>query len=201
MNSLVRCAARGRRDGGRYALAAAACAVASMTVHAGDFSVGAGAGVDRGKADCVAAYACDHGSAHAKLFVGYAPAQNIELQALAFDAGHFDGGDTTSLGTPFGGRFKVTGVGIAAGYRWGFAPDWSLKAQVGIAQVRTRFDYAAPFTGDTSETSTQPLLGLSLAWRVAPNVQLSLDCDETRFKAYTSHGSLRMLGLAAQFSF
>ena len=48
---------------------------------------------------------------------------------------------------------------------------------------------------------TQPLLGLSLAWQVAPRVKLSLDYDETRFKVYTTHGSLRMFGLAAQFAF
>jgi hypothetical protein len=200
MNSLARRTARGRRDGFRCALTAAACAAACVSAHAGDFSVGAGGGVDRGKADCVATYPCDRGSAHAKLFVGYEPVPNVELQALAFDAGHFDGGDTTPLGTPFGGRFKVRGVGLAAGYRWGFAPDWSLKGQLGVATVRTRF-YAAPFGGQASESTTQPLLGLSLGWRVAPNLRLSLDYDETRFKVYTTHGSLRMFGLAAQFSF
>jgi hypothetical protein len=201
MNRLARRTARGRRDGVRYVLTAAACAVASIGAHAGDFSVGVGAGVDRAKVDCVAAYPCDRGSAHAKLFVGYQPVPNVELQALAFDAGHFDGGDTSPLGTPFGGRFKASGVGLAAGYRWGFAPDWSLKGQLGVASVRTRFDYAAPFGGDASETTTQPLLGLSLAWQVAPRVKLSLDYDETRFKVYTTHGSLRMFGLAAQFAF
>lgn len=193
--------ARGRREGLRQALVAAACAVAGVAAHAGDFSVGAGAGIDRGKTDCVAGYPCDHGSASAKLFAGYQFPNNLELQALYFDAGHFDGGDTSPLGTAFGGRFKVSGIGAAAGYRWAFAPGWSLKGQLGVASVRTRFDYAAPFSGDVSMTTTQPLIGLSLGYEIAPRWRLSLDFDETRFKAHTTRGSLRMLGAAAQFAF
>ncbi|MES1164081.1 MAG: hypothetical protein ABUL50_13605, partial [Rhizobacter sp.] len=118
-----------------------------------------------------------------------------------FDAGRFDGGDISPLGTPFGGRFKVDGLGIAGGYRWGFAPGWSLKGQLGIARVRTRFDYASPFSGDASQTTTQPLAGLSLAYAIAPKWQLSLDLDETRFKVHTTRGSLRLWGVAAQVAF
>lgn len=201
MNSLARRGAHARRDGVRFAGLAVACTVASLSAHARDLSIGVGAGIDRAKTDCVAAYACNHSSAHAKLFVAYEPVQNIEVQALAFEAGHFDGGDTSPLGTPFGGRFKVTGIGLAAGYRWALAPNWSVKGQVGIASVRTEFEFAAPFDGSASRTTTQPLIGLSLAWQLAPDLRLSLDNDESRFKVHTSHGALRMLGLAAQFSF
>jgi hypothetical protein len=172
-----------------------------MGARAGDFSVGAGVGVDRGKTDCVNSYACEHGSTHAKVFLGYRVAQGVELQAAVFDGGKFDGGDTSPLGTPFGGRFKVDGIGLAAGYRWSFAPAWSLKGQLGVASVRTRFDYAAPFSGEVSKRTTQPLVGVSAAYAIAPNWQLSLDYDETRFKVHTTRGSLRMLGFAAQYTF
>jgi Outer membrane protein beta-barrel domain len=175
--------------------------LASVWSHAGDFSVGAGAGVVRGKTDCVDAYACDHGSTHAKLFLGYRVADGIELQAVYFDGGKFDGGDISPLGTAFGGRFKVDALGLAAGYRWSFAPGWSLKGQLGVASVRTHFDYAAPFSGEASKTTTQPLVGLSLGYAIAPNWQLSLDVDETRFEVHTTRGSLRMLGVAAQYAF
>lgn len=175
--------------------------LASLCARAGDFSIGAGAGLDRGKTDCVDAYACDHASSHAKVFLGYRVVEGVELQAQAFDAGRFDGGDTTPLRTAFGGRFKVRGIGLAAGYRWSFMPAWSLKGQLGIASVRTRFDYAAPFSGSASQTTTQPLAGLSLAYTITPSWQLSLDYDETRFKVHTTRGSLRMVGVAAQYAF
>lgn len=200
MFSLSGLASDSRRAGVRWVVCAGAM-LAGAYVHADEVSIGAGAGIDRGKTDCVALYACDHSSAHAKLFAGYAFTNGLELQALAFDAGHFDGGDTTPLGTAFGGRFKVNGVGVAAGYRWRFAPDWSLKGQLGVAQVRTRFEYSAPFSGVASQTSTQPLGGLSVAYRIAPNFQLSIDYDEARFKVHTTRGSMRMLGVAAQYTF
>jgi opacity protein-like surface antigen len=175
--------------------------LASVCTHASDFSVGAGAGVARGKTDCVDAYACDHGSAQAKVFLGYRVADGIELQAMYFGGDRFDGGDISPLGTAFGGRFKVEGLGLAAGYRWSFAPGWSLKGQLGVASVRTHFDYAAPFAGKASKTTTQPLAGLGLGYAIAPNWQVSLDYDETRFKVHATRGSLRMLGVAAQYAF
>lgn len=193
--------APGRRRDRVHAACFLSLALASLCARAGDLSIGAGAGLDRGKTDCVDVYACDHASSHAKVFLGYRVVDGIELQALAFDAGRFDGGDTTALGTAFGGRFKVSGIGLAAGYRWSFMPDWSLKGQLGVASVRTRFDYAAPFSGSASQTTTQPLAGLSLAYAITPSWQLSLDYDETRFKVHTTRGSLRMVGVAAQYAF
>lgn len=179
------------------------------SASAGEFTLGLGGGFDHGRVDCLAPYACDRNAAHAKLFVGDAFANGLELQALIFDAGHFDGGDSAplgaplgaALGTPFGGRFKVGGIGLAAGYSWHFAPGWSLKGQLGAAKVRTRFAYAAPFSGGASKTTTQPLGGLSLGWRAAPMWQLSLDYDETRFRLHTTRGSLRMLGVSAHYTF
>ncbi len=179
----------------------ASLSLVSLCAHAGDFSIGAGGGIDRGNTRCVDAYGCAHGSTSAKIFVGYRIVDGLELQALAFDAGRFDGGDTSPRGTPFGGRFRVSGVGMAAGYRWTFMPDWSVRGQLGVASVRTRFDYASPFAGEVGKTTTQPLAGVSLAYAVTPNWQLSLDYDETRFKAHTTRGSLRMVGIAAKYEF
>jgi hypothetical protein len=183
-----------------YALAAVALVI-GRAAQADEISIGGGGGVDRGKTDCVAAYPCDRGDLFGKVYAGYRFPGGLELQAIAFDAGRFQGGDTTPLGTPFGGRFKVRGVGFTAGYRWSFAPQWSLLGQAGVASVRTRFDDSAPFSGDVSQSTTQPLVGLSLAYDIAPKWRLSLDFNETRFKVYTTHGSLRLLGASAQYVF
>jgi opacity protein-like surface antigen len=200
MNRPALRAERVRRHLALYTLAGGAI-LAGTAARAGEIGVGAGAGADRGRTDCVADDRCDHGDVFGKLFASYGLDSGIELRATAFDAGRFRGGDTTPLGTPFGGRFKVSGVGLTAGYRWTFAPRWSLLGQAGVASVRTRFDYAAPFSGHVAETRAQPLVGLGLAYDVAPGWRLSLDYDETRFKVYTTHGSLRLLGASAQYVF
>ena len=188
------------RSGVRWLLGAAAL-IGTGPVAAADFSVGVGAGPDQGRVDCVASFPCDRSSTGWKLFAGYQVSQAVDLQAVWFDAGRFKGGDTTPLGTEFGGTFKVSGFGLTAGYRWEFAPAWSLAGRAGIAAMRTRFDYANPAFDSASKTTVQPLLGLGLAYAVTPSVRLSLDYDVTRFKVHTTRGQLQMLGLAAQYSF
>ena len=200
MNRLAWGPIHGRRDLSRY-MFAVSLLLASLTARAGDFSIGLGAGAEQGKTDCVAGYSCEHGSTHAKLFLGYRVTDGVELQGVFFDAGKFDGSDTSPLGTAFGGSFKVDGIGLAAGYRWSFMPGWSLKGQLGLASVRTRFDYAAPFSGDVSESTTQPLIGVSVGYDLTPNWRLSVDYDATRFKVHTTRGSLQMLGASAQYTF
>ena len=188
------------RSGVRWAFAAAA-SIGAPLVAAADFSVGVGAGVDRGRGECVASFPCDSSSTHGKLFAGYRIGESVDVQAVFFDAGRFKGGDTTPLGTEFGGTFKVSGVGVTGGYRWQLAPSWSLGGRAGLAAVRTRFDYANPAFGTASKTTLRPLVGLSLAYAITPAVRLSLDYDATLFKVHTTRGSLQMLGLAAQYSF
>ena len=166
-----------------------------------DFSVGIGAYVDRGRVDCVASFPCDRSSAGGKLFAGYRVSPEVEVQAVWFDAGRFKGGDTTPLGTAFGGSFKVSGFGLTGGYRWELAPSWSLVGRAGLASVRTRFDYANSAFGSASKTTAQPLWGLSLGYAITPSARLSVDYDATRFKVHTTHGSLQMLGVAVQYSF
>ena len=188
-----RCAAR--------SLLVAAALLASTAAAAADFSVGLGSGLDQGKVDCVASFACDRSSSYAKFYGGYQVTEAIDVQLVYFGAGRFKGGDTTPLGTEFGGTFKVSGLGATGGYRWDFAPSWSLTARAGLASVRTRFDYTNTVWGSVSQTTIQPLLGLGVAYAITPTVRVGLDYDVTRLKVYKTRGSLQMLGAAVQFSF
>lgn len=181
---------------------ALACGLAGAGIAAaGDFSIGLGAGVDRGKVECLSSYPCDRSSSHWKLSAGYRIVDAVELQALYFDAGKFKGADTTPLGTEFGGSFKVSGLGLSAGFRWQLAPGWSLAARAGAASVRTRFSYAPPFDGSKGKTTLQPLAGIGIGYDLTPALRVGLDYDLTRFKAHEARGSLQMLGLAMQYSF
>lgn len=188
----------------RHGLLVGAGLACATSAGAADFSVGASAGADRGRVDCVAAYPCDRSSTHVKLTAAYQFNDAVDLQLAYFDAGKFKGGDTTPLlHTPFGGEFKVGGVGLTGGYRWTLAPQWSAVARGGLASMRTRFAYADPFAGiaSVSESNVHPLLGLGVAYAVTPMLRVGLDYDVTRFKVYTTRGTLHMLGVAAQVSF
>jgi hypothetical protein len=173
----------------------------SSTAIAQDFSVGLAIGADRGHTDCVASFPCDHSSTQWKLTGAYRVAEAIDVQASYFGAGHFQGGDTTPLGTEFGGTFKVDGFGLSGGYRWSFGPRWTGVARAGAALVHTRFDYANGLASGVGKTTLQPLAGLGIAYAITPSLQVGIDYDVTRFKVHTTRGSLKMLGAAAQFAF
>jgi hypothetical protein len=188
------------RNSMRWWLATASLMV-GVAADAADFDIGLSAGLDHGRVDCVASAPCDRSSSHFKATAAYRLSEPFDVQLTLFDAGRFKGGDTTPLGTEFGGTFKVSGVALSAGYRWEIAPLWSLRAHAGLASVRTRFNYINPVWGSASQSTAQPLVGLGLAYAVTPTLRLGLEGDVTRFKVHTQHGPLRMLGLAAQFSF
>ena len=171
------------------------------TAASQDFSVGLGAGADRGRVDCVASFACDRSSTAYKLTGEYRVADAVDVQAIYFDAGSFKGGDTTPLGTQFGGTFKVSGFGLTAGYRWALAPNWSVAARAGAASVRTKFVYENTVWGSARKSTLQPLAGVGVAYAISPSLRVGIDYDVSRFKVHTTRGSLQMLGVAAQFSF
>lgn len=166
-----------------------------------DISIGLAVGPDHGRVDCVAPFACDRSDVHWKLSGTYGFGNGFDAQLAYFNAGRFAGGDTTPLGTPFGGNFRVDGIGLTAGYRWELAPDWRLTGRLGAASVRTRFEYTNALAADVSKTTLQPYAGVGLSYAVTPALRVGLDLDVTRFKVYTSRGLLRMLGLAAQYAF
>ena len=91
-----------------------------------------GVGPDGGRVGCVASFACDLGSAAWNLFGTCRLARAVDLQAVYFDSGSFRGGDATALGTEFGCTFKLSGIGISAGYCWDVPPSWILSAPPGI---------------------------------------------------------------------
>lgn len=188
--------------GGLAARAAAVCMLPfSAAAAAADFSVGVGAGVDRGRVDCVASFACDRSGTHGKLTAGYRVAEAVELQLIGFASSAFKGGDTTPLGTEFGGSFEVAGVGLSAGYRWDFAPGWNLAGRAGAAVVRTRFTYRIDAYGSAGKTRLEPLAGVGIGYAISPQWTVGVDYDMTRFKVHTRQGNLQMLGVAARYSF
>ena len=179
------------------ALAMLACHAAASAEATAEVGVGAA----NGRVDCVASLPCDHGRTGWKLAAGYRFDSGLELQGSWLGAHGFQGGDTTAAGLAFGGGFDVDAFGFTAGYRWPFAPRWSLTARAGAAVVRTRFDYADAGFDSVRKTQLQPLAALAAAYQVTPALAIGVGLDVTRFKAHDSHGALSVLGAVAQFSF
>jgi Outer membrane protein beta-barrel domain len=174
---------------------------AAVPAGAAEFSFGAGVGAADGRVDCVASFPCDRSGSAWKLFAGYRLSDAVDVHAVYFAGHRFTGGDTSPLGSEFGGTFRVDGIGFTGGYRWGLTPSASLVGRAGFASVHTTFDYANQIWGSTGKSTTQPLLGVGLAYQVTPAIGVGLDYDVTGFKVHNSRGPLQMLGVTAQFSY
>ncbi len=182
------------------ALAALLFGLPSRSSAAG-FELGATAGGDRGHVTCVSGFDCSRGSGFVKASAGWRFGNDLDVQLHVIDAGRFKGGDTTELGTVFGGTFQVSAVGITAGWRWAVAPQWELGVRGGLASVRTRFDYENSAWGSRSKTTIQPLAGIGIGYAITPQWRVGIDYDATRIKANREHGSLQMLGASVRYAF
>lgn len=178
-----------------------ALVAAAAPARAADFAVGVAAGLSQGRVDCVDAYPCDRRDTQLQAHLAWRVTPTWDLRLTVFDAGSFDGGGTTPAGLPFGGTFEPSGVALGAVYRWALSPAWSLQGQLGVANVRTRFGYASPHAGSVSRSTTQPLVGLAVAWQASPRWQWTAGIDATRFEAHTRRGALRLVGVGLQASF
>ncbi len=149
----------------------------------------------------MSSFPCDRSSNHFKVTGAYGFGNGWDAQLAYLHGGNFQGGHPIPGGGEFGGTFRVDGIGLTAGYRWEFAPGWSAVGRLGASSMRTRFEYANALLPDVSKSTVQPLAGIGIGYAVTPQLRVGVDYDVTRFKVYTRNGSLRMLGVAAQFSF
>lgn len=191
-----------RFPAGVAALMFSAVSLAAPSVaHAGGVELGLTAGGDRGHVTCVDTFACERGSGFVKASAGWRFDNGVDVQLHVIDAGRFKGGDTTKLGTDFGGTFKVSAIGVTAGWRWSFAPQWELGLRGGVATVRARFDYENSAWGSRSKTTIQPLAGIGIGYAITPQWRVGVDYDATRIKANNEHGPLQMLGASVRYAF
>jgi hypothetical protein len=166
------------------------------------FYLGAGFGLNNGRIDCLEEFKCDHTDKSEKLFGGWLLDPSIELQVTWYNAGHFNGGNVTPLGTHFGGEYGITGWAFTGGYRYALQPDITLIARGGVTFTRVNFDYLLPDYGsDKRKTTAQPYGGLTALMSVTPVIKVGLDYDLTRFKAHRDTGLLQTFGLSAQYAF
>ncbi len=191
-----------RRSSRRLAgLVALAAGLLVSKAPAADFGLSVGGGAADGRVDCLDGFACDHHAGYGKAAFVYRPIDALEVGLTYFEVGDLKGADTTPGGTRFGGTFKLRGVALTAGYDWVFAPSWDLVARGGLASVRARFTYDAPFSGEPSKTTAQPYGGASVGYAITPALRIGLDYDATRLKAHVTRGVLQMAGVSLQFNF
>ena len=131
-------------------------------------------------------------------------ASTVELQVELLPASvDLEGGDTTPLGTRFGGTFNALrrrpDRGLSVGLRARLGPH--SRGRVVAGRPRTLRLRGSRSRGEPSKTTVQPLAGLDLDYAITPALRVGLDYQATRLKAHVTRGTLQMIGVGVQFSF
>lgn len=157
------------------ALASAATAAGAQSVYIG----GAG-GATRSNADCSGTLSCDTSDTGWKAYAGYNINPMFGVEAVGYDMG-------ATRGTIFfpglgvvNASLKTTGFALAGVINVPLGTSVDLIGRLGIGSNKLKIDATSGnLSGSDSETSTEPLWGLGLAFKVSPNVAIRTEIDGT----------------------
>lgn len=175
------------RNAAIAALASLGCAIACAAPASKGAYFGGSIGGTRADVDCAGASSCDRTSLAGKIYGGYKVTDNWALEGIYFRNGKVKEQAATPQGT-VDGSAKVEGLGVGAAWHQAIDSDWEGVARLGVARHRTRaranaplpiFADGAAFTMATTGWSNDPYLGVSLGYKVAPNVVVDAGWDFT----------------------
>ncbi len=170
---------------------AAMCGVA----HAGsDAYVGAALGYGHQNIDCTGTTSCDSGSVGGKVWIGAhaTPMLAVEMGYLVFGKAKFD-----VNGVP--GSIKSKAFAVDLAIHGQVAPNLTLIGRVGGANVMAQYADATPYS--TSNSSTNPYLGFSVAYTLMPNLKVEGGIDLTRTSIGGQSGGVQLLSAGVSYGF
>lgn len=166
--------------------------------------VGGTVGTTKWNDSCVGAVKCDTTGNSYKLLGGYTLDKNFAIEASYFSLGKMSA-TATVAGKTVTPEVKGTGFSIAGVFSQDFSDDGKFGgfAKLGIARVKTDVNAAIPgiasYSSDT--TSTQPVFGLGLTYKVSKEVALRAEFEQTRAKLGTEKDNVRSFNIGATYAF
>lgn len=178
-------------------LAAASHAQAVRTAHQPHVYGLASLGQSRANVDCSGIASCDRSATGGKLMLGYAFGNGV-----AVEGGYTRFGSFRASNGPVALSAKPEALSLSGAYTAALTPVWGLTGRLGVAQVRTKLNAdAGVLSGSSSETKTQPLVGLGLHYALTPTASVELGLDATRAEYQGERSTLRMVSLGARMAF
>jgi hypothetical protein len=159
--------------------------------------MGAGLGHGRLDLDCIGASECSKGDAAGRIYGGYqwGNGWGLELGFQRFARATATVGDTRH-------EFTAEGFTLAGTYRLDFNPQWWGAARLGAVNMELKRAQTSPAAKVSStDTSTQPLWGLDVGYRIDRQISVSASADFSRAKAAgdTRNLSLWLIGMRYDF--
>lgn len=164
--------------------------------------VGATAGQTKWNDDCKGTTKCDTTSTGYKLFGGYNIDKNFAVEASYFSLGKINANGTVGQ-VNTSAEVKGTGFEIAGVAKHDFTEQFGGFAKLGLARVKADANSVVPgwahFSQDT--TSTQPVLGLGLTYKVSKDIALRGEFESRRVKLGGDKDTVNNFSVGVQYSF
>lgn len=147
--------------------------------------------------DCTGTTSCDARDTGAKLVGGYQFGNG-----LSFEIGYIAFGKFRAADGPLAITVKPTAFLLGAAYALPLSTDWGLNLRLGAAQVKTKISaVSGTLSGKDSESKVKAYAGVGLTYAISQTVKLELGADSTQSEYAGEKGNLRLVSVAATYSF
>jgi len=164
----------------RQALVTVALAAAAGAASAQALYIGGAGGVTRSNADCSGTVSCDNSDTGWKAYAGYHINPLWSVEVLGYDMGGTSGVVALPGIGLLNASLKTTGFGLATVINAPIGSVVDVLGRIGIGSNKLKVDASTgSLSGSDSETSTQFLWGVGLAFKLSPNVALRTEIDGT----------------------
>jgi Outer membrane protein beta-barrel domain len=144
--------------------------------------------------DCAGTTKCDNTGSAFKFVGGYRLGNGIAIEGVSYNFGKAEYAD---LGLSL--ELKATAVGGGVAVYGELSPNWLVTARLGIASVKMKG--VVPNVGSTSDSSTNPYVGVAVAYHFTPTVSAEVGYDSTKGKVAGESGTISAftLGIGIKF--
>jgi len=186
----------------RHWLAIGALVSAATTAGAQTVYIGGAGGATHSNGDCTGTSSCDNSDTGWKAYAGYNINPMFGVEAVGYDMGTIRVTVPFSVFGPINASLKTTGFALAGVINVPLGASVDLMGRLGVASNKLQADViGVNVVGSGSETSTGPLWGIGLAFRISPNVAIRTEIDGTSatFGGERFETTLLSLGLSFRF--
>ena len=186
----------------RHWVALAVLASAASVASAQSVYIGGAGGVTRSNADCTGTLSCDNSDTGWKAYVGYNINPMFGVEVVGYDMGATTGVVFIPGFNPINASLKTTGFALAGVINVPLGASADLIGRLGVASNKLKVDATSGnLSGSDSETSTQALWGIGLAFKVSPSVAIRTEIDGTTatYAGENFNSTLFSLGVSIKF--
>jgi OOP family OmpA-OmpF porin len=145
---------------------------------------------------------CDKSSTAYKIFAAYEVDQNFAIEASLFSLGKLTVNAKTATGQTYA-TADATGFELAGVLKQNITEDFATFAKLGLASVTVGTNKNAAFLFFMADetTSTQPVAGLGLRYKVSRDFALRGEFEIRRTKLGNEKNTIHNISVGAQYSF